>query len=100
DPKDIAHNWSNPIPGQGSFGPYATLATVAGVGWLATILYIDAVISPAGTGLVYTGTSSRLSYSLAPNGHVPPALGQPVHHRRIRRVLRLPGRSRRQGASS
>jgi amino acid transporter len=76
DPKDVVHNWLNPIPGQGAFGPYATLATVAGVGWLATILYIDAVISPAGTGLVYAGTSARLSYSLSRNGYVPPGLGQ------------------------
>jgi amino acid transporter len=28
------------------------------------MLYADAVISPAGTGLVYTATSSRLSYAL------------------------------------
>ncbi|MBV9806406.1 MAG: APC family permease, partial [Solirubrobacterales bacterium] len=75
-PKDIAHNWTSPIPGAGAFGPYATLATTAGVGWLATILYIDSIISPAGTGLVYSGTSSRLSYSLSRNGYVPPALGQ------------------------
>ena len=76
NPKDIMHGWTNPIPGQGSFGPYASLATTAGVGWLATILYIDAVISPAGTGLVYSGTSSRLSYSLSRNGYWPPRLGQ------------------------
>ncbi|MBV9682350.1 MAG: APC family permease [Solirubrobacterales bacterium] len=75
-PKDVAHSWTNPIPGKGAFGPYATLATTAGVGWLATILYIDSIISPAGTGLVYSGTSSRLSYSLSRNGYVPPALGQ------------------------
>ena len=37
---------------------------------------IDSIISPAGTGLVYSGTSSRLSYSLSRNGYVPPALGQ------------------------
>jgi amino acid transporter len=76
NPADITHNWSNPIPGQGSFGPYATLATAAGVGWLATILYIDAVISPMGTGLVYSGTSARTTYALSRVGYVPPALGQ------------------------
>jgi amino acid transporter len=75
-PKNVSHSWLNPIPGIGHFGPYATLATTAGVGWLATILYIDAVVSPAGTGLVYTGTSARLSYGLARNGYVPPALGR------------------------
>ena len=76
NPTDVAHNWNNPIPGQGAFGPYATLATAAGVGWLATVLYIDAVISPIGTGLVYAGTSARTSYALSRVGYVPPALGQ------------------------
>ncbi|MDQ6817617.1 MAG: APC family permease [Actinomycetota bacterium] len=75
-PKDVAKNWNNPIPGVGSFGPYASLATAAGVTWLASILYVDAVVSPSGTGLVYAGTSARLSYALGRNGYVPPALGR------------------------
>jgi amino acid transporter len=75
-PSAVSHNWLNPIPGAGHFGPYATLATSAGVGWLATILYIDAVVSPGGTGLVYTGTSARLAYGLGRNGYVPPTLGR------------------------
>jgi amino acid transporter len=52
-------------------GPFANLATLVGLGWLATILYIDAVISPAGTGLIYTTASSRVSYGLSRNGYVP-----------------------------
>jgi amino acid transporter len=63
DPAKLTHGWANPI-GKGDFGPYATLATGAGAAWLAWMLYADAVISPAGTGLVYTATSSRLSYAL------------------------------------
>ncbi len=35
------------------------------------LLYVDAVISPAGTGLIYTATSSRVSYALGRNGYVP-----------------------------
>jgi amino acid transporter len=70
-PHAILHNWSNPIPGAGAFGPYATLATQAGLGWLSTLLIIDSVISPAGTGLVYLGTSSRISYGLGRNGYFP-----------------------------
>ena len=31
-------------------GPFAGVATAVGLGWLAAILYIDAVISPGGTG--------------------------------------------------
>jgi amino acid transporter len=76
NPGNVKHNWSNPISGAGEFGPYATLATTAGVGWLATLLYIDAVVSPSGTGLIYTGTSSRLAYGLARSGYAPSALGR------------------------
>jgi amino acid transporter len=52
-------------------GPFAQLATLAGVGWLATILYVDAVISPGGTGLIYMTAASRVSYGLSRNGYVP-----------------------------
>jgi amino acid transporter len=52
-------------------GPFAQLATLVGAGWLATILYIDAVISPGGTGLIYTTAASRVSYGLSRNGYVP-----------------------------
>jgi len=57
-------------------GPFAQLATLVGVGWLASILYIDAVISPGGTGLIYTTATSRVSYGLSRNGYVPSAYEQ------------------------
>ena len=52
-------------------GPFAELATLLGIGWLAAIVYADAIISPAGTGLIYTTGSSRVSYGLSRNGYVP-----------------------------
>src|SRR3954463_13995867 len=52
-------------------GPFAEIATLLGIGWLAWIVYADAVISPAGTGLIYTTGSSRVSYGLSRNGYVP-----------------------------
>ncbi len=70
DPANLANGWANPI-GEGDFGPYATIATSLGLGWLAVILYIDAFVSPAGTGLIYVGTSARLSYALGHAGFVP-----------------------------
>lgn len=76
NPKHIVHGWANPIPGVGSFGPYASIATAIGLGWLSTLLVIDAVVSPAGTGLVYVGTSSRLSYGLGRNGFFPPVISK------------------------
>ena len=54
-------------------GPFAEVATLVGLGWLAWIVYADAVISPAGTGLIYTTGSSRVSYGLSRNGYVPTA---------------------------
>jgi amino acid transporter len=74
-PATLAHSstWAtlgtnNPALAQ---APYATLATIAGLGWLAVILRIDAVISPGGTGLIYNTTTSRLSFGLSKNGFVP-----------------------------
>jgi amino acid transporter len=54
-------------------GPFAQIATLVSLGWLATILYLDAVVSPAGTGLIYVTGSSRVSYGLSRNGYVPTA---------------------------
>lgn len=70
DSNNLLGGWANPI-GEGDFGPYATIATTLGLGWLAVILYIDAFVSPAGTGLIYVGTSARLSYALGHAGFVP-----------------------------
>ena len=71
NPANVAHGWANPFGNAGTFGPYYTLATSVGLGWLGTILVIDAVISPGGTGLVYLATTSRLSYSLARTRFLP-----------------------------
>ncbi len=71
NPANLVHGWAQPIPGVAKLGPYISLTTQAGLGWLATLLVIDAVVSPGGTGLVYLGTSSRLSYGLGRNGYFP-----------------------------
>jgi amino acid transporter len=69
---EIAGTWAT-----GAFtaltGPFAQLATLVSVGWLATILYVDAVVSPGGTGLIYLTGASRVSYGLSRNGYVPTA---------------------------
>lgn len=70
---------NNIIPGQdasGSFGPLAAVASVLGVTWLAVLLYIDAIISPGDTGLIYSGVTARLSYGMARNGNAPSALAR------------------------
>jgi amino acid transporter len=48
--------------------PFAELALLLNFNWLAAILFADAVISPAGTGNIYMGTTSRLVMAQAQNG--------------------------------
>ncbi len=53
-------------------GPLTGLAGILGLsGWLAFILRIDGFVSPAGTGLIYTTGTSRVSYGLARNRYFP-----------------------------
>jgi amino acid transporter len=52
-------------------GPFAGLSLVVGLTWLARILQIDAVISPVGTGLIYTTSTSRVGYGMARNRYYP-----------------------------
>ncbi|HKE69637.1 MAG TPA: APC family permease [Nocardioidaceae bacterium] len=52
-------------------GPWAQLASLVSLGWLAAILYADAIISPGGTGLIYTAATSRVSYGQSRNGYIP-----------------------------
>lgn len=59
-----------------AFGPLATLATTLGLTWLAILLYIDAFVSPADTGLIYTTVTARLSYAMGRNGNAPSALAK------------------------
>jgi amino acid transporter len=67
----ISHGWLNFSDKDITAGPFAGLAGVVGLGWLATVLRVDAIISPAGTGLIYTTGTSRVSYGLARNRYVP-----------------------------
>ena len=51
--------------------PFYTVAMMAGLGWLAWILRVDAVLSPGATGLIYLTTTSRIAYGSARSGYVP-----------------------------
>lgn len=64
----LAKGWVN-----ASFtSPFAQVATAIGLSWLATLLYADAVISPAGTGNIYLASTARVVYALANNKYLPP----------------------------
>ncbi|MGW7406617.1 APC family permease [Streptomyces sp. NPDC054833] len=71
----FAHGWAK-LDFPGISGPWAGLATLVGLGWLGFVLYLDAIISPGGTGLIYTTATSRVSYGLAKNGYAPKAFAK------------------------
>jgi amino acid transporter len=73
DPALLTKGWSAVNFGTAgvSYGPYAAVFTSLGLTFFAVLIYIDAVISPAGTGLLYVGTSSRLTFALARNRYIP-----------------------------
>jgi amino acid transporter len=70
-----SHGWTN-LDFTNDFGPLAAIASLIGLGWLATVLYIDAIVSPADTGLIYTTVTSRVSYAMGRNGNAPSPLAQ------------------------
>jgi amino acid transporter len=77
DPKDVSKDWSSPLGTNPSdYGAWYTLALAVGATWLAVVLIIDAVVSPAGTGVVYLGTTARLSYALGEESELPGALSR------------------------
>jgi amino acid transporter len=75
NPSTLAHSgsWAK-LSFANDFGPLAALATGLGLGWLAVLLYIDAVVSPGDTGLIYTTITSRISFAMARNGNAPRVL--------------------------
>src|SRR5437762_1364565 len=75
EPANIRGGWKMPLGTDPSdYGAWYTLALALGAGWLAKVLLVDAVISPAGTGVVYVATSARLSYALGEEREMPTVL--------------------------
>lgn len=70
-----SHGWGG-LQFANDFGPLAAISTLAGASWLAYLLYADAIISPADTGLIYTTVSSRVSYAMGKNGNAPAVLAR------------------------
>jgi amino acid transporter len=75
EPAHLLKGWSMPLGTDPSdYGVWYTLALALGAAWLAKLLLIDAVISPAGAGVVYLATTARLSYALGEEREMPSVL--------------------------
>ncbi|MDA3919584.1 MAG: hypothetical protein PF501_02705 [Salinisphaera sp.] len=72
-PNDLANGWAR-LSFAGSAGPFAGLAATVGMTWLAVLLYIDAYVSPSGTGWVLITGGSRVLLANGVLGAGPKAL--------------------------
>lgn len=78
DPVQVATN------GWDSFNfdsPLAQLAVLFGMNWMAILLYVDAAVSPSGTGIIFVGSSARIFTGMAQDGQMPKIFGKmhPLH---------------------
>ncbi len=60
--------------------PFAELAIIVNLNWLAILLYADAFVSPSGTGITYTATTARMLVGMQRNGTLPQRFGR-IHPR-------------------
>jgi len=71
-PSAIAHGWTSLADNTNlASSPLAVLAGLIGLSWLGSILYADAIISPADTGFIYTTVTARLSFAMGRNENAP-----------------------------
>ncbi len=69
-PSNLLDGWHK-LQFVGDSGPFAGIISALGIGWFVIIIYADAVISPFGTGLIFTTSAARVSYSLSDIGFFP-----------------------------
>ncbi len=74
NPAEVAKGWVH-----FSFAsPFAELAIALNLNWLAILLYVDAFVSPSGTGTTYMATTTRMIYAMERNNTMPKIFGN-VH---------------------
>jgi amino acid transporter len=67
----LAHGWH----GVDFSSPFAQLALLLNLNWLAMLLYADAFVSPSGTGITFTATTARMLFGMERNGSLPKMFG-------------------------
>lgn len=70
NPIDLAKGWPS-LTFIGDVGPFAGLAAGLGLIWLVKLLYVDAIVSPSGAGLVYVTSTARILYAMSQIGYMP-----------------------------
>lgn len=60
----------------GDTGPFAGMFAALGFSWVVLMIYADALVSPFGTGYVFTASTARIGYGLSQIGFLPASLTQ------------------------
>jgi len=71
-PSSITNGWH----GLNFTSPFAELAIAVNLNWLAMLLYLDAFVSPSGTGAIYTATTARMIYAMERSNTMPRIFGK------------------------
>lgn len=69
-PKMLISGWNN-LHYSGDNGPFAGILAGLGLWWFVMIIYGDAIISPFGTGFIYTAATARVNFGLSKIGFFP-----------------------------
>jgi amino acid transporter len=70
EPATLQQGWKH-LSFVGDVGPFAGLAAGLGLVWLLKLLYVDAVVSPLGAGLIYVTSTARVLYAMSKIGYFP-----------------------------
>lgn len=78
DPSQLQAGWSH-LHFTGDTGPLIGLASLLGLALLYKLLYVNAVVSPLGSGLIYVTSTARILYAMSKMGYVPRFLSRLNH---------------------
>ncbi|MCL9783712.1 APC family permease [Vibrio sp. S4M6] len=56
--------------------PFAQLAIALNLNLVVLLLYVDAFVSPTGTGITYMGTTTRMLFAMSEHGHMPKCMSK------------------------
>lgn len=73
NPNALSQGW-HALHYTGDTGPFAGMFAALGFAWFVIIIYGDALISPFGTGYVFTASTGRIGYGLSQIGFLPATL--------------------------
>ena len=69
-PEALNNGWAT-LSFSGDAGPIAGLAMLLGIFWLVEVIYIGAITSMLGAGIVQCSTSARSLYAMSASGYLP-----------------------------